>query len=50
MPETIEYAPGTTKFFIDSISTVSFDNSACPGIEYEILFNGEVVTEESFPA
>ena len=50
MPSDIEYELKSTQTLIDSIQLVKIDPTLCSeSIEYEVLFNGEVVTDSTSP-
>lgn len=46
MPDRVEYSAGNAAFFINSVAPLSFNSSACPGIVYEIFFEGKDVTTD----
>ena len=50
MPMDIEYELRSTQTLIDKVSLVKVDPTLCSeSIEYEVLFNGEVVTNTTSP-
>ena len=50
MPTDIEYELRSTQTLIEKISLVKVDPTLCSeSIEYEVLFNGEIVTNTTSP-